>query len=145
MGTIFVEETRMTPNQSAAAIRSGWATTEKNFAARERFALGESSLRAQTSPLQRRPVRLRKATAGQAGRSDGSGNGFARAHSLCPAGLRLPPNSFHRFPSGSSGLPKPATIWLPQVMFCVITHRDVRDCCSRPGFAFPTPPPECFP
>ncbi len=52
----------MKANQNAAAIRSGWATTEKNFAACERFALGEPNLRAQTRPRQRRPV----------GQSDGS-------------------------------------------------------------------------
>jgi hypothetical protein len=54
----------MMPNQSAAAIRRVLENPEKNFARRERFARREPSLRAQTSPLQRRP----------AGQSDGAGN-----------------------------------------------------------------------
>jgi hypothetical protein len=35
------------------------------------------------------------------------------------------------------GLPKLATIWLPQVMKFAIANRDVSDSCSRPG-VFPT-------
>jgi hypothetical protein len=50
-------------NQSAAAIRRVLENPEKNFARSERFARREPSLRAQTSPLQRRP-------AGQAGGAD---------------------------------------------------------------------------
>jgi hypothetical protein len=64
MGHIFDEDQMTWPNQSATAIRRVLENPEKNFARSERFARREPSLRAQMSPLQRRP----------AGQSDSSGN-----------------------------------------------------------------------
>jgi len=112
------------PNQSAAAIRSGWATTEKTFAACERFARGEPSLRAQTSPLQRRP----------AGQSDGSGN-WTRSRPLArpcgPAAVGSIPFAASQAAQVSAivaadravSVPNATTIWFPKHLAMRSAHR----------------------
>jgi hypothetical protein len=68
MGHIFDEDQMTWPNQSATAIRRVLENPEKNFARSERFARREPSLRAQTSPLQRRSTRAFPAAGAELGR-----------------------------------------------------------------------------
>lgn len=91
---------------------------------------GQSSMKQEAGPNQTLDRMTRSAVTSRCSAPLGSltvrvMDSLAPAHSALP-GLRLAPNSFRLFPKGSSGLPKPATIGLPQVVICVITHRERR-------------------